>query len=453
MIIKIKDMKIGFVGACILVGATGCSSMEKVKLDSSTPTEAIGEVETMRTMGQKNQDDLYAADSFEEGTEYLQEAKESLADGDENKEIMNDLRVAKAQFMNARKETNNIKYRPEAINDARMHAVQAGVYNSKELSERLEDIDEDVIDDTDDFTETLSPETVSEYQQKYYKLEADAVQHKELARFREIIESAEENDAESLAPNIYKQAKTDLKAAENTIAQNPRDPDQYQESVMKTNKTVKWLDDIMTKLTGVAKGSSEKVAHKLVAQDRKIGRLSTTVQGLETDLTITNTELASTQAQAMKAGQKARYYKVYKAVNNEFSPKEAEVYQQGDKLILRLKDLNFASGSAQIPNNSTELLAKIGSIIDNIKPDEIQVQGHTDSTGSSSYNQQLSKKRANAVKKFLTANNYSYDVQAVGYGQSKPLADNSTDKGRKMNRRVDIIIDMDKNNFDKTVSL
>jgi len=67
------------------------------------------------------------------------------------------------------------------------------------------------------------------------------------------------------------------------------------------------------------------------------------------------------------------------------------------------------------------------------------VEGHTDSVGTDAYNQRLSERRANAVRDVLV-NQFGLDasrVDAVGYGESRPVADNSTEEGRAINRRVE----------------
>ncbi|MOA43712.1 Outer membrane porin F precursor [compost metagenome] len=67
------------------------------------------------------------------------------------------------------------------------------------------------------------------------------------------------------------------------------------------------------------------------------------------------------------------------------------------------------------------------------------VEGHTDSVGPDGYNQRLSERRANAVREVLV-NEYGVAaerVDAVGYGESRPVADNATKEGRAINRRVE----------------
>ncbi len=72
----------------------------------------------------------------------------------------------------------------------------------------------------------------------------------------------------------------------------------------------------------------------------------------------------------------------------------------------------------------------------------IKIVGHTDSTGSESYNQQLSQRRANSVKNFLLDQGISPTVMStLGLGESRPVASNATREGRARNRRVDVMIE------------
>ena len=70
------------------------------------------------------------------------------------------------------------------------------------------------------------------------------------------------------------------------------------------------------------------------------------------------------------------------------------------------------------------------------------VEGHTDSTGSDKINNELSQKRADAVRDYLIENGFpAENIKAKGYGSSKPIGDNNTNKGRQANRRVEIFLD------------
>jgi len=73
---------------------------------------------------------------------------------------------------------------------------------------------------------------------------------------------------------------------------------------------------------------------------------------------------------------------------------------------------------------------------------QVSIEGHTDSIGTDKYNQALSERRAAAVRAYLVKAAVANDqqVKTVGYGESKPIADNKTKEGRLENRRVEILI-------------
>lgn len=71
----------------------------------------------------------------------------------------------------------------------------------------------------------------------------------------------------------------------------------------------------------------------------------------------------------------------------------------------------------------------------------LRLYGHTDSVGTPEYNQSLGERRATAVKKYLTAKGIKAEqIEITSYGESKPAADNDTDKGRALNRRVEVLV-------------
>jgi outer membrane protein OmpA-like peptidoglycan-associated protein len=69
----------------------------------------------------------------------------------------------------------------------------------------------------------------------------------------------------------------------------------------------------------------------------------------------------------------------------------------------------------------------------------IEVQAHSDNSGDAAYNQYLSEERANSVRDYLIAKGIAPDrIEAKGYGESQPIADNDTREGRAANRRVEL---------------
>jgi len=114
----------------------------------------------------------------------------------------------------------------------------------------------------------------------------------------------------------------------------------------------------------------------------------------------------------------------------------------GDGVILRLIGLNFASGSARLTEAHDAILATVREALTEFPEANLVIEGHTDSFGSDASNQELSQARADAVLQYLLANSplSPADVRALGYGESRPVANNETPEGRRRNRRIDIVI-------------
>jgi len=110
-----------------------------------------------------------------------------------------------------------------------------------------------------------------------------------------------------------------------------------------------------------------------------------------------------------------------------------------DRLTLHV---NFDFDKATIRNADTAELQKAVDFVKKYPGYEISIEGHTDSIGSEKYNQGLSERRAAAVREHLLKHGVAdrARIKSAGYGESKPIADNSTEKGRFENRRVEILI-------------
>lgn len=104
------------------------------------------------------------------------------------------------------------------------------------------------------------------------------------------------------------------------------------------------------------------------------------------------------------------------------------------------KGIQFKTGSAKLTKKSYTTLNDIASLMRKFKSANLEVQGHTDNTGSEQTNQVLSQKRAQAVVDFLKKKGIEEDrLRAVGYGSEMSIADNNTKEGREQNRRVELV--------------
>ncbi len=123
--------------------------------------------------------------------------------------------------------------------------------------------------------------------------------------------------------------------------------------------------------------------------------------------------------------------------DNNGCPKVTEEVQK--ELNEYAKTVNFATGKSEITEDSQEALAAILNILAEYPNARFSVEGHTDSVGRAESNKKLSESRAQAVYEYLTSNGVDSDrLEVMGYGEEKPIADNSTRAGRAQNRRVEI---------------
>jgi outer membrane protein OmpA-like peptidoglycan-associated protein len=154
-----------------------------------------------------------------------------------------------------------------------------------------------------------------------------------------------------------------------------------------------------------------------------------------------SSDLRSSNANLDQATASVEIQKALEEARSQFSSDEAEAYQQGGKLVIRMKNMNFSSGRSELPAQSLASLAKVMTVAKSLTPQSIQVEGHTDSTGTESANMQISEARAQAVATYFKSNGMdNVDIQSAGFGFQKPIATNKSKEGRTQNRRVDIVI-------------
>jgi outer membrane protein OmpA-like peptidoglycan-associated protein len=110
-------------------------------------------------------------------------------------------------------------------------------------------------------------------------------------------------------------------------------------------------------------------------------------------------------------------------------------------LIVDMPDVLFDTAKYTLKPGARERLAKVAGILMAYPDLHVQVEGHTDNVGGVEYNQQLSEKRAAAVREFLVQQGVkSTDIESRGFGMDQPVATNATATGRQLNRRVDLVV-------------
>jgi outer membrane protein OmpA-like peptidoglycan-associated protein len=122
----------------------------------------------------------------------------------------------------------------------------------------------------------------------------------------------------------------------------------------------------------------------------------------------------------------------------------AETKRTENGVIVNMKsEILFDSGSAVLKPEAIAQIEKVGDVLAKYSDDRIRVEGHTDSTGTRKANEDLSLRRASAVKAVLIGRGVKEtQITALGMGEEKPIADNKTPEGKKQNRRVELHIDV-----------
>ncbi len=186
-------------------------------------------------------------------------------------------------------------------------------------------------------------------------------------------------------------------------------------------------------LTGCA--TKGFVREGLNTQDTKISDLSTQVEDHQRQLRQTGERLDSVATTAQKAQQ----------TGQQASARADEAYQLAKGKLLYsvvLSDVagNFALNSDKLTDSAR---GKLDDLAYSLKTDNanvyLEIEGHTDSTGPESHNLALGLRRAEAVRRYLSQQGIPlHRMSVISYGESKPVADNSSREGRATNRRVEV---------------
>ena len=186
------------------------------------------------------------------------------------------------------------------------------------------------------------------------------------------------------------------------------------------------------------KAAAEKATAEAVAQQQ--------VLAAETD--------KARQAAAQSESLRQQAEKEKQQAENEKQELRARLLQQLNSilatrdsargLVANMSDVLFRSGSFELLPGARERLAKVSGIVLAYPALHVTVEGHTDSVGTDDYNQQLSERRAQAVRDYFVQEGInSASVEAHGYGKTEPIATNDTPEGRQQNRRVELILSGD----------
>ena len=180
--------------------------------------------------------------------------------------------------------------------------------------------------------------------------------------------------------------------------------------------------------------------------------LSATVRFLDTEIPPTTTDQAGIYSAELTPGT----YRIEASVDGYVTKMVPVVVEDGKTAlqnfalrripkkgeVIHLRGITFEFNKSTIRPDSYPILDDAAQAMREIPQLKVQIEGHTDSMGSDEYNQKLSEARANSVRNYLITRHRIDPARmvAVGFGEKRPVADNGTEEGRQLNRRIDFVI-------------
>jgi OmpA-OmpF porin, OOP family len=194
---------------------------------------------------------------------------------------------------------------------------------------------------------------------------------------------------------------------------------------------------------------NEMVGGKVATQDSLITALTVEIRSLrqklwETELRVGVAEADRSAAETVLTSKQARE-SALASLRSSLAPEEGEILMTGDRIVvMRLHGISFAVGSSQLQSGQDVLLAKIADGVSLFPGARIQVEGHTDDTGSRDANLRLSRRRAETVARTLEKmlGMQENPIATEGFGPDRPVALNNTPEGRARNRRIDLVMEL-----------
>lgn len=449
-----------FLLMAILAVLVACSSKPPIKKIpvTASPTDEISYLDSSLQKARMANVDILAPENFKEAEESLKEARQKFSKGKSNEAILRDVELGNAYLTRANAFADVARENTESVVAAREAAIKANA--GRYFESEFKDVEKDYMKLTKDIEKNKLDKVSKkrpELQEKYLSLELRAIKEANLSNSRNTIELAKKEGAKKYAPRTLAIAEKRFQDTEEFINANRNNASGIARHVREANAAAYRALNINRMAKNTDKVSSEEVALMMDREQQKAAskeselqtiedRLQTTQSALEREKMAEASKVEKTQKEleAQKASFEAhkKQEEKYEMARKSFSSDEAEVYKQGDDLLIRLKGMEFPSAQAAIPSKNYSLLSKVQKILGEFDNASVVVEGHTDSLGGKETNKTLSEKRAEAVKEYLQSNlsESNKKIEAIGFGDEKPLAGNKTAKGRAQNRRVDIVI-------------
>jgi outer membrane protein OmpA-like peptidoglycan-associated protein len=238
-------------------------------------------------------------------------------------------------------------------------------------------------------------------------------------------------------PNVPKYAPLDLEAAKKELAMADDAAAHHHEDAIAQPAYLATQNARLAQAHGAAKADDARVAAGQVERDR----IMLAVRTREAD----NAKAAATNAQLeANAAVTQRDQATQEAQRLQGELEDLKATQTARGLVLTLGDVLFDTNKATLNPGAGRKLDELAQFLNEHPDRRVQIDGFTDSTGSDAYNEDLSQRRADAVKQALVMRGTTPSrIGTEGYGKAYPVASNNESAGRQLNRRVEVVIGKD----------
>jgi outer membrane protein OmpA-like peptidoglycan-associated protein len=469
-----------FTGVVSILIAACSAGRQDVRPAVDNPRDLVNGFERSLANARTNQVDLLAPFWFSKAEESLAGARRGLEEQAEISRIAESVSIGQSQLKKAEEIAAVARTSMADVIKRREMARKAGAaelegYPKAERSffRLTKEIEDNNLD--------YALRNKEKVKNSFRDLEIAAIKRNVLGEVRVTLKEADRLGAKKYAPKAYADAVRKLNATDAFITENPYEVEemtrQAQEALFYARRCVEltrqsqkiqamtseqialWIEGILSQTAEQLKAPDmrdqtfevqlQNITGSITAMQKNQDFLNTKIKEEENEIVALKDRVFALEGKS-KQEQFAReqleaekkFNEKFENIQNSFDRDEAEVYRQGNQLVIRLRGIQFPIGKAVIMPGNYALLSKVQLAIRSFNTPEVTVEGHTDSTGSTEVNQQLSQERATAVKEYLVSNNTlpGNDVLAVGYGSARPLMSNETAEGRAVNRRIDVII-------------
>jgi len=245
---------------------------------------------------------------------------------------------------------------------------------------------------------------------------------------------ASQGQAAQLAPADVHEAHVELTAADQSFEKNG-DTQETRDLAYAAKRKAE-LADVRAVATAAAKQQADAQAQLQQLEDQQVRLTSAELSTAQQQLATQGLALATAEQQRADAERRARQASADLA-------RIASVKQEPRGMVITLSGgVLFTSAKSDLLPQAQAKLSEVADVLTRQDKDsKIVVQGYTDSQGSTSFNQELSQRRADAVRTYLVSHGMAADrITAQGFGPGNPVADNASPEGRADNRRVEIVV-------------